>query len=173
MKRSTISFSMLIALIGTALMLNSEPTGAPSGVTGSPGDNAICQQSGCHTGAPQVKTGLITTDIDPSLGYSPGLVYNITVSVVAPAGYESQNKGFECSPQKTTGAQIGNMISQTGSRLTSSSAKYITHSSPKTSNPGKWNFQWEAPAAGKGAVYFYVAAACTRSFTFKQMISYT
>ena len=64
----------ILALAGVAFLLfNSYTNGAPSKVTGSPGDsNFNCTQSGCHDdGTAKQMADMISTDI-PATGWEAG-----------------------------------------------------------------------------------------------------
>lgn len=137
--------------------LQSKPDGAPSAVTGSPGDNLqTCAKSGCHTGvAVKSKSGIIKSTV-PATGYVPGTTYTITAKVKSPT---VNRWGFEISPQNiTTGAKMGNLIVTNSSQTKLVGAsKYITHTQAGNSGAGTktWTFNWQAPAAGSGKVKFY------------------
>ena len=139
--------------------LQSKPDGAPTGVTGSPGDNNnTCAKSGCHTGvAVKTKTGLIKSNV-PATGYVPGAIYTITAKVKS----ATVNRwGFEISPQNpTTYAKLGTLIvtNSTQTKLVGT-GKYITHKQAGNSGAGTktWTFNWQAPPAGSGKVKFYGA----------------
>lgn len=146
-----------VAGVGICFELNSKPTGAPAGSTGSPADGATCYRSGCHYGAPVAKTGIVSSDI-PASGYVPGATYNITVSFSG-----TGKKGFQISPQSSSGILLGSLIAGTGNQIVGS--KYITHTGTQTTATATWSFKWVAPAAGTGAVTFYCACAVTRNNT--------
>jgi hypothetical protein len=97
---------------------------------------------------------MITSNI-PTSGYTPGSTYTITATVTG-AG----DKGFQISPQNISGTLLGSLIAGTGSKIVG--VKYITHTSPKTTNTATWTFQWIAPIAGTGNVTFYGAFAITK-----------
>lgn len=125
------------------------PTGAPAGYTGSPGDGKNC--TSCHGGTATNTSGIITTDIPPT-GYVAGYTYNITVTVTG-----TGKKGFQLSPQKPTGEQVGTLLPGTASQVLSG-GKYITHTQASTASTATWNFQWQAPSQpGTGPVTFYLA----------------
>jgi hypothetical protein len=132
------------------------PNGSPGGYTGSPGDGKNCKN--CHGGSYSTVSGWITSDI-PAAGYTPGSSYTITVTLTG-----SGNKGFECSPQNSSGGLLGTLTAGSGQHLVNGS-KAVTHSSKKTSNPATWTFTWTAPAAGTGDVTFYGAFTVTKSVT--------
>lgn len=130
--------------------------GSPAGYTGSPGDGRDCAD--CHGGSSSTVSNWITSDI-PAEGYTPGTTYNITVTVSG-----SGKKGYEVSPQNTSGDLLGTLIAGTGSKLVGS-GKYVTQSNASNSNPKVWNFQWTAPVAGTGEVTFYGAFTVTEPVT--------
>lgn len=144
----TVILSLGVLLSGFSLMY---PNGAPAGYTGSPGDNKECTQ--CHSGTATTVTGIITSNI-PAAGYTPGSTYQITVTNNLTG---SGKFGFELSPQKTDGTQLGTLVAGTGTKLVGGT-KYITHLNATTST-SSWTFDWIAPAAGSGTVNFYAAIA--------------
>jgi len=124
------------------------PGGAPAGYTGSPADGKDCKQ--CHGGSTTPVADWITSDI-PAEGYTPGTLYNITVTVTG-----SGKKGFEVSPQNLSGSLLGTLQATSGTELTGG-GKYVTQSSSSNANPATWTFKWTAPVAGTGEVTFYGA----------------
>ncbi len=166
MKRKLLSILTLLTVFTISFQsLQSTPQGAPSdGRTGSPGDGGkTCYNAGCHFGSPNPTTGVLSSNV-PVEGYTAGTTYTITVSLPY-AG----NKGFCVSPQKPDGTLMGSLTAGSGNSV--SNTKYVTHTSPKTSNPGVWTFQWTAPAKGSGTVDFYGAFAATKFTTYTQKIS--
>ena len=157
MKKIVLSLFLLFVVFSVFNLLApnaiSIPTGAPAGNTGSPSDGTTCAQS-CHGGSPTAQLGMITSNI-PTSGYTPGSTYTITATVTG-AG----DKGFQISPQNISGTLLGSLIAGTGSKIVG--VKYITHTSPKTTNTATWTFQWIAPIAGTGNVTFYGAFAITK-----------
>ena len=134
----------------------SEPTGSPAGKTGSPADGTTCAES-CHGSSPSVQAGLITSNI-PTAGYTPGSTYTITATISG-----SGKKGFQVSPQNSSGTLLGSLIAGTGSKIVGT--KYITHSAAKNTTTATWTFQWIAPAVGTGSVTFYGAFAASQNTT--------
>jgi hypothetical protein len=155
---SFVVFSVFNLLAPNAI---SEPSGGPAGNSGSPSDATTCAES-CHGGSAVTQAGLITSNI-PTAGYTPGSTYTITASVSG-----SGNKGFQVSPQNTSGTLLGSLIAGSGSKIVG--IKYITHSSSKSSSTATWTFQWIAPAAGTGSVTFYGAFAITQNTTKKSTL---
>ncbi len=165
MKKIVLSLFLLFVVFSVFNLLApnaiSNPTGAPAGNTGSPSDGTTCAES-CHGGSAVTQAGLITSNI-PTAGYTPGSTYTITASVSG-----SGNKGFQVSPQSTSGTLLGSLIAGTGSQIVG--IKYVTHSSAKSASAASWTFQWIAPAAGTGSVTFYGAFAITQSTTKKSTL---
>lgn len=161
---STIAIFAITVSISAFNSATSEPTGAPAGKTGSPGDGgATCQASGCHSGAPTVVPGIITSNV-PITGYVGGTTYSITVTTSG-----TGNKGFQVSPQDLTGKLLGTLIAGSGQKLVGG-GKYVTHTTPKTSATATWTFQWIAPVAGTGDITFYGAFAITDKSTKKSTL---
>jgi hypothetical protein len=154
--------ALILPLLIINNSINSTPTGAPSGRTGSPADGQTCISSGCHSGTSSVVTNIITTNV-PSEGYTPNTEYTITITMGG-----SGKKGFEVSPQNANGNLLGTLTAGTGTFIVGT--KYITHSLAKTASPAVWTFQWTSPAKGTGDVDFYGAFAITRSATKTQVL---
>jgi hypothetical protein len=161
-KTLSIAATILIVIFisaSTVSVTHSNPSGAPAGVTGSPGDgNQTCARSGCHSGNPvQVEAGMISSDI-PEEGYIPGQTYSITINLNQ-AGVSRW--GFEASPQNLSGAKIGSLVlTNTGETRLISSGKYVTHTTAGNSGSTgskSWTFDWVAPVAGTGGLSFYAS----------------
>ncbi|MEI6434198.1 MAG: choice-of-anchor V domain-containing protein [Bacteroidota bacterium] len=147
-----------IILLGLSVRSMAYPTGAPAGYTGSPGDGQHCVS--CHNGSAATVSGWITSNI-PTQGYTPGIVYTITVTVSG-----TGKKGFEVSPQNPSGVQLGILAAGTGNHLVSGGTKYVTQNSAgSSSSTVTWSFSWTAPAAGTGVVTFYGAFTVAKANT--------
>ncbi|MFY7733559.1 MAG: choice-of-anchor V domain-containing protein [Bacteroidia bacterium] len=163
MKKKTILSTLALAIFFIGYnQLTSNPTGAPAGYSGSPADGQTC--ANCHGGSAVPATNVLTSNV-PAAGYVPGTNYTITVSVSG----STARKGFQVSPQNSSGVLMGTLTAGTGNRVVSS--KYVTHTSAKTSNPGTWTFTWTAPAAGSGSVNFYGAFVNGYSNITKQVLT--
>jgi hypothetical protein len=152
---STLAFSGIFIFCSLSPADVQNGSAAPAARTGSPGDGASC--TACHGGTAATVAGAITSDI-PASGYVPGTVYTITANISDPV----KNKfGFQISPQKVSGAQVGTMqVSDATRTQLVGTGKYITHKTAGTTgtnNANTWSFQWTAPAAGTGAFTFYGA----------------
>jgi len=169
MRRTFICITIILGLISFSALtfqeqngLHGNAAGAPSGKTGSPGDNSNC--TSCHSGSATSQTGLITSNI-PLYGYTPGTTYTITGSITDATVTKF---GFEISPQRTSGALVGTMMLSDAAktRFVGTGNKYITHTSAGTSFPSHtatWSFVWVAPSAGTGSFTFYGAFNLTNS----------
>lgn len=136
-------------------------SGAPAGMTGSPGDVTNC--TACHSGTATSSSGLITSTI-PVTGYIPGTTYTITATIAEP----SVKFGFEISAQNTIGSKKGTLVvtNSTETQLVGTGGKYITHKlagTPGISQSRTWTFNWIAPTAGTGSVTFYGAFNATNN----------
>jgi hypothetical protein len=160
MKKTLLGIAIAITAVSLLYAFSGDnadyPSGAPAGYTGSPGDGQNC--ANCHGGSASNVTGWITSNI-PAEGYTPGTTYTITATASG-----SGNKGFEISPQNSSGTLLGTLIAGSGSQLTGS-GKYITHTSASSSNPKVWTFSWVAPASGTGTVTFYGAFCVSKPVT--------
>lgn len=130
--------------------------GAPSGRTGSPGDNSTCF-NGCHGSNPgngMANEALSITHNVPVTGYGPGNTYDVTVTMTS-AGTNSF--GFSLSPQNAGGAVLGTLIAGAGTQLNGGGG-YVTQTENSGAGSKSWTFQWTAPTAGTGSVTFYCAS---------------
>jgi hypothetical protein len=153
---SVLALPVIFFLVSFAPMSPPYPSGAPAGYTGSPGDGNDC--SSCHGGSPTTVSGWISSDI-PAEGYTPGTTYTITATATG-----TGNKGFEVSPQNSSGTLLGTLTAGSNNHLTGS-GKYVTHNAAVSGSTATWTFTWAAPASGTGSVTFYGAFAITTSTT--------
>lgn len=159
MKRNLL-YKIAPAVIGCIVLMSYSNQAPPEGHTGSPGDAKSCATAGCHGSSTVAGSNMITHDI-PAEGYEPGKEYNITVTV---AKNGSSKFGYQLSPQKADGTQVGTLTAGTGSQV-SSSGKYIGHAGGQTAgtNTRSWSFKWTAPSANTGTFSFYVAGNASNS----------
>jgi len=163
MKKISVLTCLFLGLVFIGFnQLNSNPTGAPAGYSGSPADGQTC--ANCHGGTATTATNVLTSNV-PTAGYTPGQSYTITVTITG----TSALKGFEVSPQNDNGVILGTIASGSGSMVVGT--KYVTHSAAKTSNPSTWTFTWTAPAKGTGTVNIYGAFVNGKLNISKQVIS--
>lgn len=153
---TTLIFATLLVYDSAYNQAHTNPTGAPAGRTGSPGDGGLtCSAANCHASTPQPGTNLFLVGV-PAAGYNPGQTYLVQVNFSG-----TGNKGFQISPQNTSGALLGQLINTTTSgnqgTQTVGQGKYVTHTLAQSGPTGSWTFQWRAPAAGTGPVTFYGA----------------
>ncbi|MFN3530304.1 MAG: choice-of-anchor V domain-containing protein [Bacteroidia bacterium] len=152
---SFLLFSLGIGLDSHFNHAHTNPTGAPAGHTGSPGDNGLtCARSGCHASTATTGTNLFFVGV-PAAGYNPGQTYLVQVNFSG-----TGNKGFQISPQNQAGALQGQLINTTNSGTNGTQTvgtKYVTHTLAQSGATGSWTFQWRAPNAGTGPVTFYGA----------------
>ncbi len=155
----TLTVSFITIFVGSVYNnAHTDPTGAPSARTGSPGDGGnTCAISGCHTSfAVTTKSNIISSDI-PVDGYTPGVKYTITAKSTSTP--DRNTFGLQISPQSTTGIKRGTMslINAIQTQMTGGS-KWFTHTQLGITGTGgqkTWSFFWTAPAAGTGEVTFY------------------
>lgn len=156
-KSTHVFLSALLILIisGLSKLSYGKEDGAPSGNTGSPGDDQTCAHVDCHTGSASEKDGLIATDV-PASGYLVGETYLITVTIEE---IGITRFGFQASPQNLDGDEMGEMalIDSDQTKFTGG-GKYITHTNAGTNGTDSktWTFNW-TPEEATGDVTFYVA----------------
>jgi hypothetical protein len=142
-------------IVGSYNLLQAKTDGAPSGNTGSPGDDQTCAHTSCHTGTANAREGLITTTV-PVTGYLAGETYLITVTITEPG---ITKFGFQASAQNFDGDAMGEIlvINDIETKETGG-GKYITHKSTGTAgvDTRSWVFNW-TPEESSGDVGFYVA----------------
>lgn len=153
-RKITIALALLaLVILVTGKLAFTHDGNSPSGHANDPASGyANC--TACHGGTAATVTGWITSNI-PSGGYVPGTTYTITATSTGTGG----NKGFQVSPQSSTGAFLGTLIAGTGTGLVGSNHYIHSTGSGITTNPKTWTFQWTAPATGLGPVGFYGAFA--------------
>jgi hypothetical protein len=163
MKKKTILSTLALAIFFIGYnQLTSNPLGAPAGYSGSPADGQTC--ANCHGGSAVEVNNVLTSDV-PTTGYVPGTNYTITVAITG----ASTRKGFQVSPQNSSGVLMGTLTAGSGNKVVNS--KYVTHTAPTTTNPGTWTFTWTAPAAGTGTVNFYGAFVSNKNNITKQVLT--
>ncbi|MFI5172375.1 MAG: choice-of-anchor V domain-containing protein, partial [Chitinophagales bacterium] len=121
-------FLLILTLIISAGIYESvlaKEDGAPSGNTGSPGDDGqTCAHVDCHTGSASNRDGLITTDV-PASGYLSTETYLITVTIEEA---DVTKFGFSASPQDLDGSKMGEIeLINTIQTKETGGGKYITH----------------------------------------------
>jgi hypothetical protein len=142
----------------SAVMYQDAP---PAGRTGAPGETTCAS---CHSGGLNDGQGTLTLTGIPS-SYVPGTKYSVTVTL----GRTGQSRwGFEVtSLRDSDDAMAGTLAAPSNLTqiLTKTSRSYVSHISGSgpdgtfagTANgPVSWTFDWTAPAAGTGAVTFYL-----------------
>ncbi|KAA3605030.1 MAG: hypothetical protein DWQ01_20750 [Planctomycetota bacterium] len=134
-------------------------SGPPDGVAAEPPSYTNCTV--CHSGA-EVNSGSGSLSIqNVPAEYVPGQVYSLTVEIDDPA---AMRWGFEITAVDEAGTGIGSFtITDTTNTQFSSQAgrEYVkqtgTGSFAGSAGPQSWSFDWTAPAAGSGTVFFYAA----------------
>lgn len=146
----------IIMLSGIRQITHAKTDGAPSGNTGSPGDEQTCAHVECHTGTAVERVGMISTNV-PASGYLRDSIYTITVQVIDSGVVKF---GFQASPQNEEGDKMGVMFIVDGDRTKlTGGGKYITHKEEGTTatDTATWTFEWQ-PGSSSGDVTFYMAA---------------
>jgi hypothetical protein len=146
-----IYFVLFVPILAIAIAFTSGPN---AGYSGSPLDGNDCTD--CHPPGPATQAdNLIVIDVGLN-GYIPGQTYPLTVicdDIVA------EKYGFQITSE-TASAKVGTWIITDAARTQLKSGTAVTHTSTGTlpnGTPNTWSMEWTAPAAGTGAVSFYVA----------------
>ncbi|MFT5969944.1 MAG: hypothetical protein ACI8ZO_000448 [Flavobacteriales bacterium] len=129
--------------------------GAPSGRSGSLGDNSnTCASPYCHSG-PTVSDEVLAVSVNVAIaGYSLGDTLDVAVEMTKIGG---QRFGFELAAEEEFGQKVGRFLPVSGE--TKLVGGNITHVSASTDamDSNTWMFKWIAPYTAEGAVTFYVA----------------
>jgi hypothetical protein len=153
-----VIFLLMASFTGILLANFSQPE---LGVTGGFGQ-LTCNQQLCHSGqALNAPGGSLTINGVPA-EYQPGQTYAITVTL---ARMGQMRWGFELAVRAASdGQQAGNIVVTDGlqtERRSQSGIQYIHHTlsgtSPGTSGPKSWTFNWTAPATQVGIIRFNAA----------------
>ena len=135
----------------------------PAAKTGAPGESNCTD---CHAGIGNLNDGVGSVTIggvpDP---YTPSTTYPLTVTVARTA---QSRWGFELVPLKSSDNTMAGTLATTTLTTDTQMAggkTYVSHSRlngpdgtfPAQTGGATWTFSWTAPAAGAGAVTFYVA----------------
>ena len=152
MKR--IIYAVPFLFLGYLLLL-SYSSGAPTGYTGSPGDNGNTCRA-CHSGGAAVTPTVTLTGI-PAQGYTPGQTYTLTLDV---SGVNNPRTGFEGCVENASHQKTGTLSNTDSNTQALSGGQYITHTSQGNSLH-QWSFNWQAPSVDQGDLTFYCAVNIT------------
>jgi len=142
----------LLIFLLPVIALMSYSGGAPSGRTGSPGDNGhTCTD--CHSFSGTAPTPTITLTGFPSNTYQPGQTYNLHLEVT---GVNNPKTGFEMTVENSNHQKQGTFASSDSNTQPIQGGNYITHTSQGNSHH-TWDFQWTAPANSQGDLTVYYA----------------
>ncbi|MBU0519327.1 T9SS type A sorting domain-containing protein [bacterium] len=154
-----ISGGLLIAALSVLPLAGiswSYSGGPPDGAAGNPPQNINCTQ--CHSSF-AVNSGNGSLQIlNLPAEYEPGTEYTLTISL-SDAG--QSRWGFEMTALNVAGATGGSFIApDANSQVSAGPPQYIKQTSAGTFQGqalAEWDITWTAPAAGTGAVDFYLA----------------
>ncbi len=157
MKRNQLIYSFLIILGGGICLSHSSGPGAVQDKdrTGGPVSEGTC--ANCHSGGSfgsSVDIAVTTESGDTVTAYLPETAYTLRIKVV---GEGAAAFGFQTVALDSSNADAGMFgAAPTGTQITPVAERnYFEHSERSTS--GEWEIEWTSPAAGSGAVEFYVA----------------
>ncbi len=142
---------LLIFLLPLYLLF-SYSSGAPSGVTGSPGDsNHTC--TGCHSYSGSGYSPVFNVSGIPASGYQPGQTYQLTLSV---SNVTTSHMGFEACVENASNQKQGTFNNSDVTTQAIQGNTYITHTSLGNMQT-QWTFDWTAPSGSQGDLTLYFA----------------
>ena len=142
----------LLVFLLPVLVLMSYSGGAPSGRTGSPGDNGhTCTD--CHSFSGTDPQPNISLTGFPASGYMPGQTYNLHFEVT---NVNNPKTGFEITIENSSNQKVGSFNDTDAYTQDSQGGNYITHTSSGNAHHA-WDFQWTAPSTSQGNLMIYYA----------------
>lgn len=157
---SFLSLSLLLPLCAAGLFAHS--FGAPSGVTGAPGEGNC---TGCHVGTANTGGGSVKINLIDATTYTPGQMIHLTVT---DSDATAKRWGFELTarlgsdgtkPAGTLSLAQGETLAQLDGAP--GSVQYVTHTTAGTragtAVGATWDVFWTPPATAVGPVTFYAA----------------
>ncbi len=142
----------LLIFMFPVIALMSYSGGAPSGRTGSPGDNGhTCTD--CHSFSGTAPTPSINLTGFPSNNYQAGQTYTLHLEVT---GVSNPKTGFEMTVENSNHQKQGTFAASDSNTQPIQGGNYITHTSQGNAHH-TWDFQWTAPAASQGDLTVYYA----------------
>lgn len=163
-----IYFAKAAIILSVPVLLWAYNSGAPSRVTGAPGDQ-ICLQSGCHVGPRTNDSPAIDIQWAGGQNYVPGQKQRFTVKL----NFNARRFGFSASARlnsNLTNGQAGTFTAVDSSTYVlcdtvdprpnngcpaNAPVEFITHTAPNST--GQFVFDWTPPAsqtAGPVTIYF-------------------
>jgi hypothetical protein len=160
--RPSIFFSVSLLMPLCAAGAFAHSFGAPSGVTGAPGEGNC---TACHVGTANSGGGKVQINLIDATTYGPGQLIHLTVTDSDPT---AMRWGFELTARLASdGAKpAGTLSLAAGETLAQLSGapgalQYVTHTAAGTragtSGGAAWDVYWTAPSASVGSVTFYAA----------------
>ncbi len=162
MKRLALTILLILTACVLVWAYSDNP---PNRRTGAPGEG-LC--SDCHDSFPENSgNGTLSISGLPA-SYDPLAVYAVTVSLSDPGQIRW---GFEVAVKDSNNLQAGTLTITDATHTVSgisSGITYIKQTSTGTydgtaNGPVSWTFNWTAPAAGTGRVYFYASGVAANS----------
>jgi hypothetical protein len=163
--KAGFDFSMMKAVLCTIVLSSAvwaNPTGAPAGSAGVPGESSCsdCHGTGINSGA-----GKLTVSLVDASTWTPGQQVRVRVTLADPT---ARRWGFQITARSatspTTNAGVFALADASISRRVTGfgGADYITHTSTGTragtADSSSWDVLWTPPAdASFGGVTFYAA----------------
>ncbi|MCS6917660.1 MAG: choice-of-anchor V domain-containing protein [Chitinophagales bacterium] len=155
-----LAIAPLSILVGTVSYNNDlQPPGSR---TGAPSEST-CGASSCHNNTPNTGPGSVSlTFSNPSLKYTPGDTFQITVKVTDNTktkwGFEltALNATNDSTPGKFLNEASGILVSFPNPISSLSKREYVAHRDANTAT-SQWVINWIAPSTNIGDICFYAA----------------
>lgn len=165
-KTTTVLLLATIAMFLTANRAHTYEAGAPSGKTGSPGDQGMsCNTAYCHNG-PDATEQTITI----SSNEVQDRVFEITIEVQSQTPFQYQKAGFQACVEDQNNMNIGQISTIDNTTTKIVEQHYITHTATGTAPSDVvsgthhlWKFLWTAPQSFTGNATVYAASMLTNN----------
>jgi len=151
---ATIFTLLVIVFMSTNDSAYTFSTGAPSGKTGSPGDEGIsCNSTYCHSGPAAGSGENIVISVTQPLEQDS---YRISIEVSNFGGMQYEKVGFQACVEDALGAKTGeiSLVDPIRTKFPNGNNDYVTHtfdgSAPYDSLSHFWVFDWLPPVNFQG-----------------------
>ncbi len=165
-KTITVLLMATIAMFLTANRAHTYGAGAPSGKTGSPGDQGMsCNTAYCHNGPDATEQTITITSNEVE-----ARVFEITIEVQSQTPFQYQKAGFQACVENQNNMNVGQISTIDNTTTKIVEQHYITHTSTGTAPSDVvggthhlWKFLWTAPQSFTGNATVYAASMLTNN----------
>ena len=152
---------LVLAFVGSPVLVMSFSGGAPPAATGSPVSLAtgIGTCTGCHNSF-ELNSGTGSVTINAPATFTPGETVTFTIAVdntTPPANGTDVRQGFEVSVEDDAAvAHVGSLVVLDDVNTRFADPNYVTHTTAGTTQT-TWTVGWTAPEEAPSAVTIYAA----------------